>query len=1027
MEQQIIDCISLLSYNPTGWNSFKTDFIKNQLNPNDTYIIAIQEHFMLKQNLFKIQAAFSDYDVFAVPAVKNNSQIMSGRPSGGLAFLYNSNLGKFVTRISCPNSSRVQGLKLDLQNESFVFINAYFPVDKRNCEIDDLICVLQDVTYILNRCDNDSKVILLGDLNCDFSRDTFFVNHVKQFIFENNLQHIWSKFSCDFSYSHTRNMNGVESTSLSVIDHFCVSQNLINDCFEAFPIHSPDNLSNHVPIYMKFNCILNGTVDSNQPDISNLNSSRPIWNRATEIELENYKLDLENLVSTLHVPVEAINCTDVHCGNEQHRIDVDIYAANLMECISIAVEENIPHSKVSASGDKFVPVPGWTDYVKPFREDSLFWHSVWVSAGRPINTVLHNVMKNTRNKYHYAIRFVKKQESEIRKNKLLQECLGGRVNDILKQIKSSRKNKSACSKNIDGVSGVKNIASHFNDIYKGIYNQHNSTEKVGEIMADVNAKITARDLCELHKISPILLKDVISKLHNGKTDNVQNWGTDALKTASDILAEHFSKLFKSYLVHGYISDIFLTSSLIPIVKNANESKVVSDNYRLIAISSLMLKVFDYVLLTLFSDTFKIINLQFGYQKNCSTSMCTWTLLETINYFTSRGTSMFICLLDLSKAFDTIKHDILFKKLSDKIPPLFLRVIIFSYLNQTCAVRWGNTLSDNFSVSNGVRQGAVASPIFFNVYIDDLFKLLRNSGLGCMIDNFYYGLLGYADDCALLSPSRDILQRMVNICSQYFKQHGIKISTNIILEKSKTKCMAINIPTDPGDIIQDIILYDTPLPWVDSYKHLGFRLYCDQDTSHDILQKRGEFISNVHALGQELGSQHPFVTVSLVSIYFSSFYGSNLWDLYSEAANRVYASWNVFIRKTFDLPFATHRYILNELSNKPHIRTSLLKRFVKFHNQLKCCQKTEVRHLFQKQKSDYRSIFGRNCLNLCNEMNVSSVEEIDIASIKIPQVTLENDCWRLDFLKELLGIRDNYLNTELSPAETAEIIDLVCCT
>ena len=61
------------------------------------------------------------------------------------------------------------------------------------------------------------------------------------------------------------------------------------------------------------------------------------------------------------------------------------------------------------------------------------------------------------------------------------------------------------------------------------------------------------------------------------------------------------------------------------------------------------------------------------------------------------------------------------------------------------------------------------------------------------------------------------------------------------------------------------------------------------------------------------------------------------------------------------------------------------------------------------------------------MNVSSVEEIDIASIKIPQVTLENDCWRLDFLKELLGIRDNYLNTELSPAETAEIIDLVCCT
>ena len=693
-----------------------------------------------------------------------------------------------------------------------------------------------------------------------------------------------------------------------------------------------------------------------------------------------------------------------------------------MHCISVAVEENIPHSKVN-SGDKCAPVPGWNDHVKPFREDALFWHSIWISAGRPINTVLHTVMKRTRNKYHYAIRFVKKQESEIRKNKLLQDCLGGKVNDILKQIKSSRKNKSDCSKNIDGVSGVKNIASHFQNIYKDIYNQHNSSEKVDEILADLNSKITANDVSELDKISPVLMKDVISKLHNGKTDVDQNWGTDALKAASDILATHFCNLFKSYLVHGYISDLFLTCSLIPIVKNQNDSKAVSDNYRLIGISSLILKIFDYVVLTLFSDTFKTINLQFGYQKNCSTSMCTWTLQETISYFTSRGSSMFVCLLDLSKAFDTIKHDILFKKLSDKIPPLFLRVIIFGYLHQTCAVRWGNTLSDIFSVSNGVRQGAVASPIFFNVYLDELFKILRNSGFGCMIDDFYYGLLGYADDCALLSPSRDILQEMVNICSKYFKEHGIKISTNVILAKSKTKCLAINAPNVPADII----LYDTPLPWVDSYKHLGYRLHFDQDTSHDILQKRAEFISNVHALGQELGSQHPFVVISLVSIYFSSFYGSNLWDLYSDAANQVYASWNVFIRKTFDLPFATHRYILNELSNKTHIRILLLKRFVKFYNQLKCCQKTEVRHLFLKQRSDYLSIFGRNCINLCRELNVSSIEEVNIDSIKMPQVTLQADSWRVVFLKELLGIRDNFLNTELSPGEIAEMIDYVCCT
>ena len=404
-------------------------------------------------------------------------------------------------------------------------------------------------------------------------------------------------------------------------------------------------------------------------------------------------------------------------------------------------------------------------------------------------------------------------------------------------------------------------------------------------------------------------------------------------------------------------------------------------------------------------------------------MCTWTLIETVNYFTSRGTSMFVCLLDLSKAFDTIKHDILFRKLSEKIPPLFLRVIIFSYLHQKCVVKWDNIKSEYFQVSNGVRQGAVASPTFFNVYLDGLFKMLRNSGLGCKIDNFYYGLLGYADDCALLSPSRDTLQKMLNICEKYFKEHGIKISTNIVLEKSKTKCLAINVPAEPANII----LYDTPLPWVDSYKHLGHLLHIDEDMSHDLLQKRGEFIGKVHALRQELGDQNPVVFMSLVSIYLSSFYGSNLWDLYSEAANKVYSSWNVLIRKTFNLPFATHRYILCDLYDKPHIRISLLKRFVKFYNQLKCCNKPEVRHLFWYQKLDNRSIFGRNCRNLCRELNVSNMEDINTESIKMPHIVLETETWRLPFLKELLTIRNHSFDTDLSQKEIAEIIDFVCCS
>ena len=384
--------------------------------------------------------------------------------------------------------------------------------------------------------------------------------------------------------------------------------------------------------------------------------------------------------------------------------------------------------------------------------------------------------------------------------------------------------------------------------------------------------------------------------------------------------------------------------------------------------------------------------------------------------------MYVCLLDLTKAFDTLKHDILFKKLADKIPPLFLRVVIFSYIHQKCAVKWSRDMSDIFTVTNGVRQGAVASPTFFNVYLDELFDILRKSGLGCTIDGFYYGFLGYADDGALLSPSRCALQQMLNICAAYFKEHGIKISTNIIVKKSKTKCLAFNIPKNT--IPANIVLNGRPLPWAESYKHLGHFIHSDESMSHDLMAKRGEFIGKLHALRQEVGNQYPDVFMTLVSVYLSSLYGSNLWDLFSPSAERLYSTWNVTVKETFDLDVKTHKFISQNLSVKPHIRISLMKRFCKFYQKLKLSNKPEVRHLFQIQKGDMRSIFGRNCFNLCAEMDVSEINDIQLNKISMP-IIQDQDKWKIPFLKELLCMRDGCLDAGLSDNEIDDLICNIC--
>ena len=170
-------------------------------------------------------------------------------------------------------------------------------------------------------------------------------------------------------------------------------------------------------------------------------------------------------------------------------------------------------------------------------------------------------------------------------------------------------------------------------------------------------------------------------------------------------------------------------------------------------------------------------------------MCTWTATTVIEHYNQRGRPVYSCAMDLSKAFDLVEWLSLFKVLAAKgISTIFLRILLFIYRNQTCDVKWSSTYSYRFKVSNGVRQGAVSSPLLFSVYIDDLITLLRQSGFGCRLHKVFYGVLGYADDLLLLSASRTSLQTMVTICEKFAKLRKLKFSTNCNPAMSNTKCI-----------------------------------------------------------------------------------------------------------------------------------------------------------------------------------------------------------------------------------------------
>ena len=103
------------------------------------------------------------------------------------------------------------------------------------------------------------------------------------------------------------------------------------------------------------------------------------------------------------------------------------------------------------------------------------------------------------------------------------------------------------------------------------------------------------------------------------------------------------------------------------------------------------------------------------------------------------------------------------------------------------MKWGNSFSDEFDVPLGTKQGGISSPKFFALYVNDLILLLRKRGLGCHVMNIFIGCILFADDLALLAPSRRALQVMIDIVADYLKEFcldlNVKKSVVMVFGKS----------------------------------------------------------------------------------------------------------------------------------------------------------------------------------------------------------------------------------------------------
>ena len=114
-------------------------------------------------------------------------------------------------------------------------------------------------------------------------------------------------------------------------------------------------------------------------------------------EKEAFKVTLAEKIANVATPHSMV-CRDPKCDELQHRNDSDDYIEEVLKVISDSATETLP---VTSGGGNKSPhrkeTPGWKEHVQPYRGQARFWHSIWLSAGKPMNCELHNIMCRTRN------------------------------------------------------------------------------------------------------------------------------------------------------------------------------------------------------------------------------------------------------------------------------------------------------------------------------------------------------------------------------------------------------------------------------------------------------------------------------------------------------------------------------------------------------------------------------------------------------------------------------------------------------
>jgi hypothetical protein len=262
--------------------------------------------------------------------------------------------------------------------------------------------------------------------------------------------------------------------------------------------------------------------------------------------------------------------------------------------------------------------------------------------------------------------------------------------------------------------------------------------------------------------------------------------------------------------------------------------------------------------------------------------------------------LYVAFIDLSKAFDTVNRELLWRVLVKfGVPPGFLGIIRSFHDGMVASVQQGGLQSDPFSVAVGVKQGCVLAPVIFNMYLVAV-TLLSSLNvdpqdgvqLRFRLDGNLFNLrrlqaptkvtviqlldLQYADDCALVAHSPESLQRVLNVFSEAYSSVGLRINAN------KTKILAQ--PHLPLLELPVFSVANEEIEVVEEFKYLGSVLTSDCCADRDVQARIHLAAAAFGRFRQRVFENRDLRLTTKIAVYravcvSTLLYGSETWTVY----------------------------------------------------------------------------------------------------------------------------------------------------